>query len=168
MNLFKKICTLAVCSLAAISANADSYRTIYVCTTDGQKIGVTIAPDLVMNFPDWNTLQFAYRVDPYQYPYDDKEGFSVSFDKIESLKMSSDYSSIETIDADLIVTPSVSDGVLRFAGIKSPVTAKVYTIDGQFLEQRVMQGEDELSLKSYGSGIYLVLINNVTYKFIVK
>ena len=168
LHISRRAMCAAVLALAALPgalrAGAESYRTIYVKSTDGTKTGVTIAKNLVVQFPDWNTMKFAYLDQENWIVY---EGFSISSEKFAGIELSADVSGVDAV-ADYTVTPVLAAGELRITGVAKPVTAVVCNASGMVLSTLVISADSTISLTGYGAGMYLVKIDDVTYKMLVK
>ena len=168
MNKFRTLTFGAICVLMAMIAGAsEEYRSLYVNMKDGSKCGINISSELICQYKDEYTLTFA-RYEASDYGQELVDVFTVSYDNLKSITMDKDISGVENVEVDLTVTPDVKNGIISFKDFSSPITVSVYSIDGKVIVTRSFSEEGLIDLKQFGEGIYLVKINEITYKILVK
>lgn len=166
MVRFYRALFAALCLVAALTVAARSYRTVYICTKDGKKSAVAISQDLHFRFPDSQTLELGYVTGDAGSEPTYTECVSVSYDNLEALRLSADDPS--GVDAVFTVYPMIKEGVLRIDNVSEPLSLSVCKVDGTVLMSRSVSAPLALDLNEYGSGILLVNVNGITYKFLMK
>lgn len=152
--------------VTALTAAAQSYRTVYICTKDGKKSVVAISHDLHFRFPDSQTLELGYVTGDTGSEQTYTECATVNYDNLEALRLSADDPA--GVDAVFTVYPMIKEGVLRIDNVREPVSLAVCRIDGTVLMSRSVSAPLSLDLHEYGEGILLVNVNGITYKFLMK
>ncbi len=157
-----------VAILGSVGIKADTYKGCYILYNDGSRALIDLWDGMFASCatsPD--TLEFGHT------EYDPETGepksiihFSVTADKFAGLEMTDDTNSVEAPAADIRLRATAD--CLYISGTKPGTVASVYTADGSLLFTRSLASEDAVSLAGRPAGIYLIAVNGLTYKFLLK
>lgn len=151
MRGIKQIVLVAVLLLIPISVAANSYNQIILTYNDGDIATVNIEADTRMTFDAENIL-LSSDVADLSFPISEVEKFTYGFS-----------AGVETIDSGN-VDISFSGNVLSLSNIPVGSTVEVYSLNGVVAKSLRCSGSAEIDLAPLSSGIYLLLINNMTMK----
>lgn len=164
--------TLGVALLlpCAVAAQKDHYKGVYVLQTDGSRTLVDLGEGVYARFLDENTLSIG-RTDevvsgednPLWVPF-----FNISADKLSGFEMTTETSGVKAIDADLALRPDINGNSLIIRGAKPGTVANVFTADGKLVLSREVAADDVIDLNGFNPGIYIINLQGLSCKMIVK
>lgn len=88
-------------------------------------------------------------------------------DNIQRFEHSTELAGIGGIDADT-QAPVISGGILSFTNLPAGSRVEVFDMAGRRMISEVAEGAYTLSLSQLGSGVFVVKVNNLTYKIANK
>ncbi len=147
----KKYFLPALLLATALNVGATGYKSILVTHTDGSTSQIILSGDLKTSFDETNVI------------FKDND-FLLEIEKINVVKFEfSTNSGVDNIEvnADNI---SLDSGILKLNGLPENSKVTVYTTSGVCLSNAICSGNFEVNLNEFAAGIYLVKINNVSYK----
>jgi len=166
----KKLIILIVGWIAmtlSCSAATQGYKGVYVIHTNGTRTLVDLADGLSARLLDEQTMSIGVTDNSTEeqtwIPF-----FNITADKFEGFEMTMNTSAVEKIDADLALSPDIKGNRLIIRGAKPGTVASIYTADGKLFLSRELAQEDEIDLSDATPGIYIINLQGLSYKMIVK
>lgn len=178
ISVFLICCLTFVASIAVADETPTSYRGCYVLHTDGTRTLLNLGNMWGAGFnPDDGALEFRVWEDGYLADPDDPESYvegrnvillKVCADEFAGVEFTQDFdSAVEGIQQpQLRLEPTRT--ALYIYGAEPGTQVAVYTVSGQKLFSRVINGDDVVNMQGYTPGIYLISINGHTYKYFLQ
>lgn len=143
-----------VCALIAMTAWSLPYDKVRVDLADGSKVEIELSEKLSLSFNDTHLLVKGSNAD-------------VEIPKEKIVTFSHNQSSGV---ADAAIEQSVDfDGrVMRFSGLADGSLITIHNLSGACMRSFTTDGDCQLSLEDLPAGVYIVAVNNVSYKISLK
>lgn len=149
----KKLLWLAFTFAIASQANAIGYKSVVVTLHDGSSTKIDLTDGMKTTFDETNVV-FADDV------------FHLEFEKSQVAKFEfSETSGINEIGAS---GAEFEHGILTLSGMPSNSKIAIYTIAGTCVEAIEFAGNCNIDLNNLQAGVYIVNINNVSYKIAIS
>lgn len=152
-HLYKTFIAAAVLMMASASVWAANYHSLLVSLTDGTSVSVNLCDEFKASFTETHL-----RLES------DGPAVDVPRDQIANLAFKEE-AGIE--DAE-IGAPAFDGDNMTFTGLPAGSVVNVYAADGHLVASTAAQGEFTLPLGSLSAGVYIVTVNNMSYKISVK
>lgn len=150
-----KFLLLFALSLLLMSGTAAAYDRLSVHLTDGSKVDVTLCDEMSIAFTPTELVATTDGVD-VKVARADISHFTHS--------AASGISDLESSDAGF----DRNGNTLVFTGLNANSVITVCNIAGVEILRAVADGDYSLSLDGFSHGVYVVTVNNVSYKIAVK
>lgn len=151
----KKLLWFAFLLIAATQANAIGYKSVVVTLHDGSSSKIDLTDGMKTTFDGTNVV-FADDV------------FLVEFEKSQVSKFefseTTGINNVETSDANV----NFKDGILTLTGMPDKSKVAIYTVAGIGIETIEFSRNCDIDLNNLQSGVYIVNINNVSYKIAIS
>ena len=152
----RKILTFLMTVAFVVPLWAASYNMVCVNLSDGSTVKIVMTENLEIQFDNENLVASS-------------DGSEVTVPKANILNFKHTY------DAEAAVEDVLNDngltfenGMLLFNGLPADAVISVYDLSGKLLRRVNAEGDFSLSLDSLEKGIYIVNVNNVSYKVNIK
>lgn len=150
----RKFLLFAIAVCIAVTCGAVSFNTVTVHLNDGSQVDITMTDGLSLSFDETNLVATG-------------SGADVTVEKSKIVKLShSQQSGIADITADGGF--SHDGNALNFDNLPDGSTVAVYGINGVAVYSARVSGSHTLPLDGMAPGIYVVRVNNMSYKISVK
>lgn len=150
----KRTLLIVFAAFFAIAAGATSYDVVSVDLNDGSKVDIALTGNLSLSFNSTHLLVKGTDAD-----------FEIPKEKILSFSHSGE-SAIKEIAPDSSV--DLDGRTLHFKGLTDGSLISVYDLCGKSLLSAKAANEYTLGLDDIPSGVYIVTVNNVSYKISLK
>ncbi len=150
----KKILLTVVCAFAAIVAWSASYDKVSLDLNDGTKVDIALSEKLTFSFNETHLLVAGTDAD-----------FEIPKDKIVTFSHSGS-TGLSEVAAESGV--DIQGRTMHFKGLPSGSVIKVYSLSGQCRESATAEGDYVFELDKLPAGVYIVTVNNVSYKISLK
>lgn len=144
-----------IASVAGFSAWAN-YHTVTVTVKEGESMSFSLADELTVRF---NDLEMTISSPNFQN--------TVIIPKENISEFTHSTSGIGDVTADA-VAPELANGMLSFTNLPEGSVINVFNTAGQLIKSETASGNYQLPLSTLASGIYVVTVNNSTFKIAVK
>lgn len=150
----KRTLLTLVNALFAIAAWSASYDVVSVDLTDGSKVDIALSNKLALKF-NATHLQVTGTDADFEIPKEKIVAFSYS-----------ESSGLE----EIAVNQSVDfvGRMMRFTGLADGTIITIHNLSGKCMRSIKAEGECQLGLEDFPAGVYIVAINNVSYKISLK
>lgn len=151
----KKLLLFAIAVCVAFIAGATSYNMLNVHLADGTTVDVKLASDLKLTFTETHLVATG-------------TGVSVEVPRESIAKF------VHTFDAGSGIAEVAQDGMkfsgntLSFDSLPAGSVVNVYTVAGSLVRSVAAEGAADVELDGLTAGVYVVTVNNVSYKITVK
>lgn len=150
----RKILTLILATTFSLSMWAAGYSTVCVNLTDGSQVKIMMAESLKLTF-NQNELVATGSDSDVTVPKANIVNFThLSESGVDGVESGPDYTFV--------------NGVMEFSNLPSQSVIAVYDQSGRTMLREVAEGYYTLSLNRFSKGVYVVTVNNVSYKIINK
>lgn len=150
-----KILLLFALTLALTVGSAAAYDQLSIHLTDGSKVDVNLCDEMSISFTPTELVATTDGVD-----------VKVMRSEISHFTHSS---TTGISDVESSVAEYKRDGnTLVFAGLPEESDITVYNVAGVEVLKAQAEGDYSLSLDGYSQGVYVVTVNNISYKIAVK
>lgn len=155
MKFIRMTVTAILCFLAA-GSHAESYRSVVVSLSDGSNTRINLT----------GTLETAF--DESQVIFTDGET-QIRFDKalMESFTFDEASDGVSAITGEN-TTPVVGNGVIEFSGLPDGSRIRLYDLGGKCLLDEAASGNYKMEIPAQTRGVYIVNVNNMSYKITLK
>lgn len=153
----RKFLFLLLLVIGAHHASAEGYNCLRVSLSDGSTVTIVMSDDLKVSFTDEN-LVAAGRFADVQIAKNDIDTFEHIYDASSSI-------SDATVGG---TTMSRQGNSLNFSNLPSNTTLHVFDTAGREVMTENAGGDFELSLDGLTPGIYIVVVNNQSYKVVIR
>lgn len=150
----KRTLLTLVNALFAVAAWSASYDIVSVDLTDGSKVDIALSDKLSLSF-NATHLQVTGTNADFEIPKEKIVAFSHS-----------DSSGLD----EIAIKPSVDfvDRMMCFTGLADGSIITIHNISGKCIRSIKTEGECQLGLEDLPAGVYIVAVNNVSYKISLK
>lgn len=142
-------------------ASAKAYRSIQVIKKDGTSLLIKGEQGITMTVTD-EEMKFFTTPDNH---------FSLSVDEVKEVTLSEEEGKVVLADVDEISSGSIilsrSGETLAIENIPSGSRISVVSAAGMVLHNAIAEGDYVVNLSSFPTGVYVVVINNRTFKISV-
>lgn len=152
----QKFLLFAIMALVALTALAARYNVVSVNLTDGSHVDIVLTDGLQLNFSETHLVATGGTAE-----------VSVEKSRIADFTHRLDESAL---DATKVTGEgfSYADGYLHFTSLPAGSTISIYTTGGALLCSEVASGSHSIPVSTLSAGVYVVRVNNVSYKISVK
>ena len=150
----RKILTLIMATTLSLSMWAANYTTVCVNLTDGSQVKIMMAESLKLSFNEDELVATGIDSD-VTVPKANIVNFThLAESGVDGLESAPDY--------------TIVNGVMEFNNLPSQSVVAVYDHSGRTMLREMAEGYYSLSLDRFSKGVYVVTVNNVSYKIINK
>ena len=155
MKRFKNLFLIPALLCAAPNVQADGYRSVEVRGLDGSVTSISLTDNLKTEFKK-NKVIFS----------DGDLLFEFYKSKVSTFTFSESVG-VDNIAADG-VQPVVEPGRMSITGLPEHSRVRVFTIGGKVVSDVWVSGDYILDINGLAKGVYLVNVNGMSYKVMVK
>lgn len=153
----KKILFLLLVAFGAFLASAKGYNSLKVNLSNGSTVTIVLSDDLQVSFTDDNLVAQGKFAD-VQIAKNDIDTFEHIYDASSSIS-----------DATVGGTKMSQQGNnLNFSNLPTNTTLHVFDTGGREVMSENASGDFNLSLDGLTPGIYIVVVNNQSYKVVIR
>lgn len=149
---------------ASIVAHASSgYKSAVISFIDDTQVTVNLKSDMEFRFSNDSLKITAENVD-LEYSCDDVLNWTYSHDAV-------DERPLKTENIEYGQKPEIALGegnTLTFNGLPAQSRISLFSVNGQMINTYQCDGNTVLTLDKYPSGMYLITVNNTTFKLIKR
>lgn len=153
----RKILLLLLLVFGAHHASAEGYNCLKVNLSDGSTVTIVMSDDLKVSFTDENLVATGTFAD-VQIAKNDIDTFEHIYDEASSI-------SDATVGG---TTMSRQGNSLNFSNLPANTTLHVFDTAGREVMTGNAVGDYELSLDGLTPAIYIVVVNNQSYKVVIR
>lgn len=147
---------IAVIAMAFGSTAKANYHTVTVTLINGESMSYSISDELTVRFNDLEmTIASPDLQNTVVIPKENISEFVHSTAGINDISNDSN-------------APTIANGILNFKNLPEGSIISIINTSGQVIKSITASGEFELSLDILPTGIYVVTVNNSTFKIAVK
>lgn len=160
MSLKNKLIQLSIFMLGIImgptAAIAEAKDALVLITNDGHKTTYALSDEPTISFSENNLVIKSGR---YELSFPLSSVKDISYQTVGSL---------EQIDMTHEPPFVVDDNILHFSGLGENTTVTIHSVDGRLIAKPKISssGPYKIDLKEFIPGVYIVTVNNTSYKII--
>jgi hypothetical protein len=158
--MFEKLLLSAGIVCASFPAHASSgYKSAVISFIDDTQVTVNLKSDMEFSFSNDSLKITAENVD-LEYSFDDVQNWTYSHDAVDERPLKT-----ATVENDQKPEIAWEGNALTFNGLQTQSQVSLFSVNGQLIDAYQCDGNTVLSLDKYPSGMYLITVNNTTFKF---
>lgn len=152
-HFYKTFIAAAVLMMASASVWAANYHSLHISLKDGSVVSVNLSDELKASFTETHL-------------HIESEGPAVDVPRADIAGLAfKEEAGIE--DAET-AAPAFDGDNMTFTGLPAGSVVSVFATDGRAVASATAEGEFTLPLASLPAGVYIVTVNNMSYKISVK
>lgn len=155
----KRIATsiLAVACTGMVCGQNDGYRKVWVALSDGSQIEVQLS----------KTLETSFAEDQVTFS-DGETNYSFPKEIVKSFKFDQSPLSIGSTNREEGSCPIIGEGSIKFSELPANSHVTLMDLNGKTYLETIATGRCTLTLPKLPKGAYIVNVNSMSYKIIIK